>query len=90
MLNLLKELKKWVCYICGLINDKEGFYYSDVDKNCIRLDKNQKPELCCGSYEFFANKSYWKKGKEPTETFFIYIFETSMGTIDNGSFLAYI
>ena len=47
--------EKWICNLCGQINDTEDFYYSDVDKNGIRLDVNQKPELCCGSYEFFAN-----------------------------------
>ena len=82
--------EKWICNLCGQINDTEDFYYSDVDKNGIRLDKNQKPELCCGSYEFFANKSYWKKGKGPTEAFFIFVFETSMGAIDNGFFIACI
>jgi len=80
--------EKWICNLCGQINDTEEFYYSDVDKNGIRLDITQKPELCRGSYEFFANKSYWKKGKGPTEAFFIFAFETSMGAIDNGFFTA--
>ena len=80
--------EKWICNLCGQINDTEEFYYSDVDKNGVRLDINQKPELCCGSYEFFANKAYWKKGKGPTEAFFIFAFETSMGAIDNGFFTA--
>jgi len=80
--------EKWICNLCGQVNDTEEFYYSDVDKNGVRLDINQKPELCCGSYEFFANKSYWKKGKGPTEAMFIFAFETSMGAIDSGFFNA--
>ena len=76
--------EKWICNICGQINNTDAYYYSDVDKNGIRLDKNEKPELCCGSYEFFANKSYWKKGKNPTEALYFFIFETSNGGIDNG------
>jgi len=82
--------EKWVCNLCGQINDTEDYYYSDVDKNGIRLDVNEKPELCCGSYEFYANKSYWKKGKGPTESFYILAFETSTGAIDNGFFTACI
>ena len=82
--------EKWLCNLCGQINDTEEYYYSDVDKNGIRLDINEKPELCCGTYEFYANKSYWKKGKDPTEAFFIFVFETSMGAIDNGFFTACI
>ena len=82
--------EKWLCNLCGQINDTEEYYYSDVDKNGIRLDINDKPELCCGSYEFVTNKSYWKKGKDPTEAFFIFVFETSKGAIENGFFTACI
>ena len=80
--------EKWICNICGQINNTDDYYYSDVDKNGIRLDINEKPELCCGSYEFFANKAYWKKGKNPTEALYIFIFENSNGAIDNGFFNA--
>ena len=80
--------EKWICNICGQINNTEDYYYSDVDKNGIRLDINEKPELCNGSYEFFANKQYWKKGKNPAEAFYIFIFENSNGALDNGFFNA--
>ena len=80
--------EKWICNICGQINNTEDYYFCDVDKNGKRTDINEKPELCCGSYEFFANKSYWKKGKNPTEAMFFFIFETSNGAIDNGFFHA--
>jgi len=80
--------EKWICNICGQINNTEDYYYSDVDKNGERLDINSKTELCCGTYEFVANKTYWKKGKNPTEALFIFLFETSLGAIDNGYFNA--
>ena len=80
--------EKWICNICGQINDTEDYYYCDVDKNGERLDMNSKTELCCGTYEFFANKTYWKKGKTPTEAMFFFVFETSLGAIDNGFFNA--
>ena len=80
--------EKWICNICGQINNTEEYYYCDVDKNGERLDINQKEELCCGSYEFVANKSYWKKRKTPTEAMFLFLFETSLGAIDNGFFNA--
>ena len=54
------------------INDTEDFYYCDVDKNGERLVMNSKTELCCGTYEFFANKTYWKKGKTPNEAMFFF------------------
>ena len=80
--------EKWICNICGQINNTDDYYYKDVDKNGIRLDINEKPELCCGSYEFFANKAYWKKGRNPSEALYIFIFENSNGAIDNGFFNA--
>ena len=76
--------EKWVCNLCGQINNTEEYYYCDVDKNGIRTDINTKTELSCGSYEFVANSSYWKKGKTPTQAFFIFLLETSFSAIDNG------
>ena len=40
--------EKWICNLCGQINNTEEYYYCDVDKNGERLDINQKEELCCG------------------------------------------
>ena len=80
--------EKWICNFCGLINNTDDYYYCDVDKNGERLDIKEKKELCCGSYEFIANKSYWKRGKTPTEAMYFFIFETSLGAIDNGFFNA--
>ena len=34
--------EKWICNICGQINNTEDYYYSDVDRNGIRLDINSK------------------------------------------------
>ena len=83
-IKFIKGGEKWLCNLCGQINDTEEFYYSDVDKNGIRLDVNDKQELCCGFYEVITNKSYWKKGKDPTEAFSIFVFVTLIGAIKNG------
>ena len=80
--------EKWICNLCGQINTTDDYYYCDVDKNGVRLDINEKEELCNGSYEFVTNKSYWKKGKNPTEAMYFLIFETSLSAIDNGFFNA--
>ena len=76
--------EKWICNLCGQINNTEDYYNCDVDKNGIRNDINSKVELSCGSYEFVANSSYWKRGKTPTQAFFIFLLETSFSAIDNG------
>ena len=80
--------EKWICNFCGEENDTEDHYFCDLDKNGERLDANSKPELCCGSYEFKTNKSYWKKNKTPTKALFIFLIETSLNAIDTGFFSA--
>ena len=80
--------EKWICNFCGEENDTEDHYFCDLDKNGERLDVNSKPELCCGSYEFKTNKSYWKKNKTPTKALFIFLIETSLNAIDSGFFSA--
>ena len=76
--------ERWICNFCGEKNDTEDYYFSDLDKNGERLDANSKPELCCGSYEFVANKSYYKKNKNPTRAFFMFLFDTSLNSINSG------
>ena len=82
--------EKWICNFCSEENDTEDHYFCDLDKNGERLDINSKPELCCGSYEFKTNKSYWKKNKTPTKALFIFLIETSLNAIDSGFFSACI
>ena len=76
--------ERWICNFCGEKNDTEDYYFSDLDKNGERLDADTKPELCCGSYEFVANKSYYKKNKNPTRAFFMFLFDTSLNSINSG------
>ncbi len=75
---------KWICNICNQINITEDYYYNNLDNNNERIDKNTKIELFNGSYEFFANQTYWKNGKNPTKAFFIFLIETSLSAINNG------
>jgi protein transport protein SEC24 len=83
-IKFIENGEKWICNFCGQENDTEDHYFCDLDKNGERLDVNTKTELCCGSYEFKTNKSYWKKNKSPTRAFFIFVLETSLSAIDSG------
>ena len=81
---------KWICNICKQINLTEDYYYGKLDNNNERVDKNSKYDLCCGSYEFLANKQYWKNNKTPSKAFFIFLIETSLSSISNGFLTATI
>ena len=76
--------EKWICNFCDKENDTEDYYFCDFDKNGERLDIDTKPELSCGSYEFVAKKSYYKKNKSPTRALFMFLLETSMSAINSG------
>ena len=75
---------KWICNICNQVNLTEDYYYGDLDQNNERVDRNNEVELSNGSYEFIANKQYWKNGKNPTKAFFMFLIETSLSSINNG------
>lgn len=86
----IDEGEKWICNICGQKSQIENYFYNTIDKNGIRIDINEKAELCNTSYEFIANKNIYKKEKSPAEATFYFIFETSNGAIDNGFLTASI
>ena len=76
--------ERWICNFCGKINKTEEYYYSNLEQNGIRSNINEKPELTNGSYEFVANKNFYRFKKFSTKAQFIFIFETSLGAIDSG------
>jgi len=47
-----------VCNICKMSNEVPKEYYSPLDSNNQRQDRNERPELCKGVYEFLAPSSY--------------------------------
>jgi len=83
-ITLLENQEKWICNFCDKENDIEEYFYYDLSKEEEISDINNKPELCCGSYEFEANKFYYNKNKCPTRAFFMFLFETSLSSINSG------
>lgn len=76
--------EKWICNLCKTINNTDDFYYSEIDQFGKRADLYSRADLINGSYEFLANKTYWKKEKIPTEALFIFMIETSSSAISSG------
>lgn len=50
--------RRWRCNICGMLNDVPTSYFSHLDSNGQRRDKDQRPELSRCSVEFVAPGSY--------------------------------
>lgn len=76
---------KWECNICKAINSTENDYYCALDGSGQRLDKFEKPELCNGTYEYIASKSYWKKDRNPIQACYIFLIDVSLNAINSGS-----
>ena len=76
---------KWECNICKAINSTDNDYYCPLDGSGQRIDKYEKPELCNGTYEYIASKSYWKKDRNPIQACIIFLIDVSLNAINSGS-----
>ena len=81
---IIENEEKWICNFCDEENEIEDYFFYDLNNKNEKLELENKPELCYGSYEFEANKSYYKKNKSPTRAFFMFLFETSVSSINSG------
>lgn len=50
--------RRWRCNICGMQNDVPSTYFSHLDNNGHRRDRDQRPELSRCSVEFVAPGDY--------------------------------
>ena len=81
---ITENKEKWICNFCDEENDIEDYFFNYLNIKNEKLELENKLELCYGSYEFEANKSYYKKNKSPTKAFFMFLFETSLSSINSG------
>ena len=63
--------RRWRCNLCGMQNDVPSSYFSHLDSNGQRRDKDQRPELSCCSVEFVAPSEYMIRPPQPPVYFFV-------------------
>lgn len=63
--------RRWRCNICGLMNDVPTSYFSHLDSNGFRRDRDQRPELSRCSVEFIAPGDYMVRPPQPPAYFFV-------------------
>ncbi|CAE7651933.1 unnamed protein product, partial [Symbiodinium microadriaticum] len=63
--------RRWRCNICGMLNDVPTSYFSHLDQNGQRRDKDQRPELSRCSVEFIAPGDYMVRPPQPPVYFFV-------------------
>lgn len=63
--------RRWRCNICGMLNDVPTSYFSHLDQNGQRRDRDQRPELSRCSVEFVAPGDYMVRPPQPPVYFFV-------------------
>jgi protein transport protein SEC24 len=74
--------RRWRCNICGMLNDIPSSYFSHLDNNGQRRDKDQRPELSRCSVEFVAPGDYMVRPPQPPVYFFV--IDVSAGSAQSG------
>ena len=63
--------RRYRCSICGMLNDIPNSYFSHLDQNGQRRDKDTRPELSSCSVEFIAPADYMVRPPQPPVYFFV-------------------
>lgn len=63
--------RRYRCCICGMLNDVPNSYFSHLDQNGQRRDKDTRPELSRCSVEFIAPADYMVRPPQPPVFFFL-------------------
>ncbi|KAH9526477.1 Protein transport protein Sec24C [Dermatophagoides farinae] len=54
--------RRFQCSLCHHVTEVPQTYFANLDHTGQRLDRQQRPELCLGSYEFLATEEYCHNG----------------------------
>ncbi|OTF83890.1 transport Sec24C-like protein, partial [Euroglyphus maynei] len=54
--------RRFQCSLCHHVTEVPQTYFANLDHTGLRLDRQQRPELCLGSYEFLATEEYCHNG----------------------------
>lgn len=76
---------RFVCNMCNYANDVSPEYFCATTPQGSRLDREQRPELMCGTVEFLVPKEYWSK--EPVALHWLFVIDVGQEAYNKG-FLA--
>ncbi len=73
---------KFVCNLCTYPNDTPPEYFCATSPQGIRVDRDQRPELCRGTVEFVVPKEYWTK--EPVGLRWLFLIDVTQESFNKG------
>jgi protein transport protein SEC24 len=76
--------KRFQCPFCDDVTQVPQEYFNHLDHMGRRVDAYERPEFCCGSYEFVANKDYCRQQVLPQPPALIFMIDVSVNSIRSG------
>uniref|UniRef100_A0AC35U0P2 MPN domain-containing protein n=1 Tax=Rhabditophanes sp. KR3021 TaxID=114890 RepID=A0AC35U0P2_9BILA len=76
--------RKFKCAFCNGQTTVEESYFAHLDHTGRRTDISHRAELCLGTYDMLATKSYCKNSLPPKEPAFIFMLDVSYNAIKTG------
>lgn len=73
---------KFACNLCTYPNDTPPEYFCATTPQGVRVDRDQRPELCRGTVEFTVPKEYWTK--EPTGLHWLFVIDVTQESFNKG------
>ncbi|KAI0129080.1 Sec23/Sec24 trunk domain-containing protein [Xylariales sp. AK1849] len=73
---------KFVCNLCTYPNDTPSEYFCATTPQGVRVDRDQRPELCRGTVEFTVPKEYWTK--EPVGLNWLFLIDVTQEAFNKG------
>jgi protein transport protein SEC24 len=76
--------KRFSCNFCKATTEVPQEYFQHLDHTGQRIDKNERPELCLGTYEFIATKDYCRNSVEPKPPGILFAIDVSYPMMKEG------
>lgn len=78
---------KFVCNLCTYPNDTPSEYFCATTPQGMRVDRDQRPELCRGTVEFVVPKEYWTK--PPVGIRWLFLIDVTQEAVNKGFLQAF-
>jgi protein transport protein SEC24 len=83
-MQFIENGKRFQCPFCDDVTPVPDKYFNHLDHMGKRVDAYERPEFCCGSYEFVATKDYCRQQTLPQPPALIFMIDVSVNSIRSG------